>query len=431
MSGRLAGYAAEIDRYLRGESGGKHEDLDEDKSLTGARREAGEFQAMRSYERTGGGGRLGQGQAGSTLGGGRNAPPSSPGGTGVAGSSMSSRAPKSTAAASSPKAASAPIMVYGATLAGFWPEEEEEDWKRRGGGGGRGAGRPSGTGRAARAAYQAQAVAARAGYAAGAQPAVFKVMPNPPSTKDAAARLLNYIGKREDEKGEKHDIEIFDEDGQVLATGGARKAFLETFCETFEPPLENTNFLEVRFELAGEVTDAAVSEALNKAFGAKPFIYAQDGQTVQVYAHTDERAGPFARVLAGGRENSRSKALDKIEARLSEAIDAAGVVAKAEVTAAVSREPKAKYFLQKFIRTHSHVRHANGEAVPGVKNSTKAAASVYEQWRPQFSGRERRNAYHLLFSARAGTDANAVMTAARAVLEERAPGYKFVLAHHK
>ncbi|TGP87948.1 MULTISPECIES: relaxase/mobilization nuclease domain-containing protein [unclassified Mesorhizobium] len=430
MSGRLAGYAAEIERYLRGESGVKREDMDDDKSVTGARREAGEFQAMKSYELTGGGGRLGQGQAGSTLGGGRNAARSSPGGAGAAGISMSSGAPKSTAAASSPKAVSAPIMVYGATLAGFRPEEEEEDWKRRGGGG-RGTDRQSGTGRAARVAYQARAVAARAGYAAGAQPAVFKVMPNPPSTKEAAGRLLNYIGKREDEKGEKHDIDIFDEDGQVLATGGARKAFLETFCETFEPPLENTNFIEVRFELAGELTDAALSEALNKAFGAKPFIYARDGEAVEVYAHTDERAGPLAKVLAGGRENSRSKALDKIEARLSEAMGAAGVVAKAEVTAAVSREPKAKYFLQKFIRTHSQVRHANGEPVPGAKNSTKAAASVYEQWRPQFSGRERRNAYHLLFSARAGTDATAVMAAARAVLEERAPGYKFVLAHHK
>lgn len=431
MSGRLAGYAAEIERYLRGGAGIKREEPDDDNSATSARRGAGEFQAMKSYELTGGGERLGQGQAVSTVSG-TSAPRSSPGGSGTAGSSVSSGAPKSTAAASSPNATSAPIMVYGATLAGFRPEEEEEDWKRRGGGGrGRGAVRPSGTGRAARAGYQARAVAARAGYAAGAQPAVFKVMPNPPSTREAAARLLNYIGRREDEKGEKHDIEIFDEDGQVLATGGARKAFLETFCETFEPPLENTNFIEVRFVLGGEVTDAALSEALNEAFGAKPFVYAQDEKTVQVYAHTDERAGPIARVLAGGRENSRSKALDKIEARLSEAMGAAGVVAKAEVTAAVSREPKAKYFLQEFIRTHSQVRHANGEPVPGVKNSTKAAASVYERWRPQFSGRERRNAYHLLFSARAGTDANAVMAAARAVLEERAPGYKFVLAHHK
>ncbi|WP_210421441.1 MULTISPECIES: relaxase/mobilization nuclease domain-containing protein, partial [unclassified Mesorhizobium] len=350
--------------------------------------------------------------------------------TGGVGSSVASKSPKSAVAATTPNAASAPIMVYGATLAGFRPEEEEEDWKRRGGGGRRGS-LSSGAGRVARVAYQARAVAARAGYAAGAQPAVFKVMPNPPSTKEAAARLLNYIGKREDEKGEKHDIEIFDEDGQVLATGGARKAFLKMFCETFEPPLENTNFIEVRFDLAGEVSDAALSEALSEAFDAKPFIYARDGQTVEVYAHTDERAGPLAKVLAGGRENSRSKALDKIEARLSEAMGAAGVVAKAEVTAAVSREPKAKYFLQKFIRTNKDVRTANGEPIRGARNPAKAAASVYEQWRPQFSGRERRNAYHLLFSAKAGTDANAVMAAARAVMEERAPGYKFVLAHHK
>ncbi|PBB41162.1 hypothetical protein CK222_23610 [Mesorhizobium sp. WSM3866] len=192
MSGRLAGYAAEIERYLRAEAGVKREELDDDKSATGARRAASEFQAMKNYERAGRGGRLGQAQAGSTVGGGSNAPRSSPGGASLAVSSVSSKPPK---AASSPEATGVPIMVYGATLAGFRPEEEEEDWKRHGGGGGRGAGRPSGTGRAARAGYQAGAVAARAGYAAGAQPAVFKVMPNPPSTKEAAARLLNYIGK--------------------------------------------------------------------------------------------------------------------------------------------------------------------------------------------------------------------------------------------
>ncbi|PBB22683.1 hypothetical protein, partial [Mesorhizobium sp. WSM4304] len=62
MSSRLAGYAAEIERYLRGEAGMKREELDDDKSLTGTRREASEFQAMKSFERTGGGGRVGQGQ---------------------------------------------------------------------------------------------------------------------------------------------------------------------------------------------------------------------------------------------------------------------------------------------------------------------------------------------------------------------------------
>ncbi|WP_292273579.1 relaxase/mobilization nuclease domain-containing protein, partial [Mesorhizobium sp.] len=121
--------------------------------------------------------------------------------------------------------------------------------------------------------------------------------------------------------------------------------------------------------------------------------------------------------------------LDKIEAGLREAMGKAGVRAAAEVMAAVGNERKAQYFLQKFIRSHDQVRQANGEPVSS-KQPTKAAAAIYEQWRPQLSGRERRNAYHLLFSARAGTDAQAIVAAARAVLEERAPGHKFVLAHH-
>ena len=433
MSRRLAGYAAEIERYLHGVPMVVG-DPEEDQPATSARREVGEFQAMRIYERAGGGGHSGKGQNGSGSGG--SALPAAGGRPGAPGArAASSRARTSASSVASPKAASAPIMIYTATLAGFRPAEEEEDWKRRRGSGrgrsGESGGRHGRSVRGVRAAYQARAVAARAGYAAGAQPAVFKVMPKPPSTREAAVRLINYLGRRESENGEKHDIDIFDEDGQVLATSAARKAFLETFCETFEPPLENTNFIEACFDLSGDVSDDTLKDALNSALGSKPFVYARHGQTVEVFAHVEERAGPLAKVLAGGRENSRSKALDKIEARLREGLERAGGTATVEVTAAVGNERQAKYFLQKFIRAHSGVRNTNGEPLRRAKNPSKASASVYEQWRPQLSGRERRNAYHLLFSARAGTDANAVMAAARAVLEERAAGYKFVLAHHK
>ncbi|MGX5806205.1 relaxase/mobilization nuclease domain-containing protein, partial [Bradyrhizobium sp. Arg314] len=166
------------------------------------------------------------------------------------------------------------------------------------------------------------------------------------------------------------------------------------------------------------------------AFGSKPFVYARTGNSVDVYGHTEEdRAGKLAKILAAGRANSRSKALSKIEAGLREAMGRAGIRAAAEVTAAVGSERKAQYFLQKFIRSHKQVRQGDGQAVSS-KQPTKAAAAIFEQWRPQLSGRERRNAYHLLFSARAGTDAQAIMAAARAVLEERAPGHQFVLAHH-
>ncbi|TIN73825.1 MAG: hypothetical protein E5Y30_00475 [Mesorhizobium sp.] len=244
-----------------------------------------------------------------------------------------------------------------------------------------------------------------------------------------AGALLAYIGTRANEQGEKRDIEIFTDSGQGLANAQDRRGFLHQFTETFQAQLENTNFIEVRFGLAGDVTDEALGEALNAAFGSKPFVYARTGDSVAVYGHTGERAGPLAKILAAGRANSRGKALDKVEADLREAMGKAGIRAAAEVTAAVGNERKAQYFLQKFIWAHKQVRQANGQAVSS-KLPTKAAAAIFEEWRPQFSGRERRNAYHLLFSARAGTDAQAIMAAARAVLEERAPGHKFVLAHH-
>lgn len=435
MSGRLAGYAAEIERYLRIPGAGELGDLDNDKHLQAARRETADRQAMNI--RASGVARA------------RSASPIA----GVQSSMGSAKHP-----AASPRAAKAPVQSPGPggplsaiplsvgtsgglrsssdangaiaifdLALGAFVKEEEEEWRRRGGGGGRSGALPSAR-RFARSTRESRAVAARAAYAAGAQPAVFKVLSNVANAKQAGA-LLAYIGTRANEQGEKRDIVIFTDSGQGLANAQDRRSFLHQFTETFQAQLENTNFIEVRFELAGDVTDDALGQALNGAFGSKPFVYARTGNSVAVYGHTGERAGPLAKILAAGRANSRSKALDKIEAGLDEAMGKAGIRAAAEVTAAVGNERKAQYFLQKFIRSHDQVRQANGQAVSS-KQPTKAAAAIFEEWRPQLSGRERRNAYHLLFSARAGTDAQAVLAAARAVLEERAPGHKFVLAHH-
>ncbi|TGU46754.1 hypothetical protein EN795_31100 [bacterium M00.F.Ca.ET.152.01.1.1] len=436
MSGRLAGYAAEIERYLRMPGAGDLEELEEDKPLQAAGRETADRQAMNirtsgvtqarvaspmagvqssmgSVKHPGASSRVAKAPVSSA---GRAGPLSAiPLAVGTSGSLRSSSDPKGA------------IAIFDLALGAFVKEEEEE-WRRRGGGGGRSGALPSAR-HFARPTREARAVAARAAYAAGAQPAVFKVLSSAANGKQAGA-LLAYIGTRANEQGEKRDIEIFTDSGQGLASAQDRRGFLHQFTQTFEPQLENTNFIEVRFELAGDVTDEALGEALNAAFGSKPFVYARTtGDSVAVYGHTGERAGPLAKILAAGRANSRSKALDKIEAGLDEAMGKAGIRAAAEVTAAVGNERKAQYFLQKFIRAHEQVREANGQAVSS-KQPTKAAAAIFEEWRPQFSGRERRNAYHLLFSARAGTDAQAIMAAARAVLEERAPGRKFVLAHH-
>ncbi|RVC83442.1 hypothetical protein EN745_02830 [Mesorhizobium sp. M4A.F.Ca.ET.022.05.2.1] len=435
MSGRLVGYAAEIERYLRVPGAGDLEDLEEDKPLQSAGRETADRQAMNirasglapalsaspmagaqwstaSARHPGASPRVAKAPVSSS---GRGGPPSAkPPSVGTSGSLRSTSDAKGA------------IAIFDLALGAFVKEEEEE-WRRRGGGGGRSGALPSAR-HFARSTLEARAVAARAAYAAGAQPAVFKVLSSVANGKQAGA-LLTYIGTRANEQGEKRDIEIFTDSGQGVANAQDRRGFLHQFSQTFEPQLENTNFIEVRFELPGDVTDQALGQALNGAFGSKPFVYARTGDSVAVYGHTGERAGPLAKILAAGRANSRSKALDKIEAGLDEAMGKAGIRAAAEVTAAVGNERKAQYFLQKFIRSHDQVRQANGQAVSS-KQPTKAAATIYEQWRPQLSGRERRNAYHLLFSARAGTDAQAIMAVARAVLEERAPGHKFVLAHH-
>ncbi|RWP30362.1 MAG: hypothetical protein EOR02_13455 [Mesorhizobium sp.] len=435
MSGRLAGYAAEIERYLRIPGAGDLEELEEDRLLQSAGRETADRQAMNIRASGVTQARVASPMAGmqSSMGSARH-----PGA-----SSRVAKAPFSSSGRGGPLSAipmsvgtsgslhsssdaNGAVAIFDLALGAFVKQEEEE-WRRRGGGGGRSGALPSAR-HFARPTREARAVAARAAYAAGAQPAVFKVLSSAANGKQAGA-LLAYIGTRANEQGEKRDIEIFTDSGQGLANAQDRRGFLHQFTETFQAQLENSNFIEVRFELAGDVTDEALGEALNAAFGSKPFVYARTGDSVAVYGHTGERGGPLAKILAAGRANSRSKALDKIEAGLDEAMGKAGIRAAAEVTAAVGNERKAQYFLQKFIRAHEQVRRANGQAVSS-KQPTKAAAAIFKEWRPQLSGQERRNAYHLLFSARVGTDAQAVLAAARAVLEERAPGHKFVLAHH-
>ncbi|MDX8499107.1 relaxase/mobilization nuclease domain-containing protein [Mesorhizobium sp. VK4C] len=433
MSGRLAGYAAEIERYLRMPGAGDLDDLDDDMLLQSARRETADLRAMNIHASGVAAGRRPPHQAGGKWSTASAKHAGASPGLAMAPVSSGSRGgplsaiPLSGASASvrSSSDAKGAIAIFGLALGAFIKEEEEE-WGRRGGGGRSGA-LPSAR-HFARSAREARAVAARAAYAAGAQPAVFKVLSSAANGKQAGA-LLAYVGTRANEQGEKRDIEIFTDSGQGLANAQDRRGFLHQFTVTFQAQLENTNFIEVRFELAGEVADETLSEALRTAFGSKPFVYARQGITVDVYSHTEERAAPLAKILATGRTNSRSKALDKVEAGLREALGQAGVRAAPEVTAAVGNERKAQYFLQKFIRSHKQVRQGDGQAVSS-KQPTKAAAAIFEQWRPQLSGRERRNAYHLLFSARAGTDPQTIMAAARAVLEERAPGHKFVLAHH-
>lgn len=271
-----------------------------------------------------------------------------------------------------------------------------------------------------------QGIAARAAIAAGAQPAVFKVISSA-STAASAGALLQYLGTREGEDGRKQDIEIFTHAGETLNERGERCALLEEWKEDFREPFQTTNFIEVTFTVSADLSREDQHQGLNAAFGGKPFVYARDGETVKVFAHTEMKAAGLAKALHG---NGAGGALNRAEAALTARIEGAGVSANAKITAAVSTERQAQYFLQKFIRANPQLIKSDGDDLKVLQRADKAAAELYGAWKSDFKTIEPRNVYHVLFSARAGTDPKAMLEAARNHLSEQIPDHKWVIAHH-
>lgn len=411
MSSRLASFADEIERYL-----GIKRDPDEsreDEGIFSARKRGGFGQSKYSEPEPG------RSIAGRNIDRRRKVGSGQSVGSSDVGATRRTHVSGSLSTSQNAQA----IAVFNTVVAA---EREDDDLLRVGGGAREGANVPL-----ASYAFMAPVrVAARAAYAAGAQEAVFKVISSTP-TKVRAAALLEYVGTREGEDGEKHDIAVYTDDGHILDTAQVRKEFLDGFAENFEAVLQNTNFIEVEFVLQHPVQDDELPDALNQAFGRKPFVYARSEQTVKAFALTDNKAAAISKVLSIGRDRSRSQIVEKMEGEFTSAFARFNIAASAEVVAAVGDERKAAYFLQKFIRNNRGAKHASGDSLKTAGNPARAAAKVFDSWRKDMAGTaQRRNAYHLLFSAKAGTDPNAIMLSARAVLEEKAHGHQYAFAHH-
>jgi hypothetical protein len=152
---------------------------------------------------------------------------------------------------------------------------------------------------------------------------------------------------------------------------------------------------------------------------------------VKIYAYTEMKAAALAKALQKidhekGRGGVLQRADDGITARLKDA----GVAGKAEIKAAVSTERGGQYFLQKFIRGNAGVIKSDGEELPAGQRPDKAAQALFATWKADFKTVEPRNVYHVVFSARAGTDARALLRAAENVLTEKIPDHKWAIAHH-
>lgn len=330
------------------------------------------------------------------------------------------------------------IALVGALGAGEISDMDDELRRSGGGGGGstKGAGivtplpvRPS-------AVKHASAEStSRAGIAAGAQPVVIKVT-STVSSRASAAGLMTYLGTREVEKenGEKGkaDIPIFDQDGIAITSREERAAALQGWLSEFREPYALDAVATLSIKLADPVGDEELHEALNAAFGAKPFLYSrhQDG-SVSVYAVTSLPAKKIAGALrAREKDEGPARTLDKAEADIAGRMSDAGVLAGVRIVGAAVSDKSGRYFLEKFLRTEKHVLTSAGEAVTRRAAVKDIADGIWRGWAADIRTVEPRNAFHVIFSARAGTDAEAMNRAVRDFLCEQVAGHRWITAHH-
>ena len=333
------------------------------------------------------------------------------------------------------------IALVGALGAGRDRDKEEEPRASAGGGGGGGsaataprAPRATAPRRAAMDRASAE-TASRAAIAAGAQPVVIKVT-STVSSRASAAGLMTYLGTREVEKenGEKGkvDIAIYDQDGLAISSREDRAAALAEWAADFREAYAVNALATFSMKLADEVDDAALHDALNAAFRSKPFLYCRhaDGQ-VSVFAVTDLPAKRIAGALkAREKGEGPARVVENAEADFVRRMADAGVSAEVRILGAAVSEKSGRYFLEKFLRTEKSITTSEGDPVKGGSSVKKRADGIWRSWSSHIRTVEPRNAFHMIFSARAGTDPDAMSRAVRDFLSEQVAGHRWITAHH-
>jgi hypothetical protein len=315
---------------------------------------------------------------------------------------------------------------------------EEDDELRRGGGGGGSPARQANSPIATRRLLQdktSSEVASRAALAAGAQPVVIKVT-STVSSRASAAGLLTYLGTREIEyengQKEKVDISVVDQDGIAIASREGRAAVLSDWIAEFREPYAVNAVASISIKFAEPVGDDDLHEALNAAFGSKPFLYSRrpDGE-VAVCAVTDIPARKLAVALKAREMGDGSVRLaETAEADLAARLAEAGRRAEVRILGAAASEKSGRYFREKFLHAERPVASSAGEAVKHGSSIKNAADGIWQSWSEHIRTVEPRNAFHVIFSARTGTDAQAMNRAVRDFLSEQVAGHRWVTAHH-
>ena len=319
---------------------------------------------------------------------------------------------------------------------------DDDELKKSAGGGGGGASfaaapsvaRPLSARGAAKDRSKAE-TASRAAIAAGAQPVVIKVT-STVSSRASAAGLMNYLGTREveNENGEKGkvDIPVYDQDGLAITSREERAAALAEWGADFRDAYAVNALATFSITLSDEVDDDTLHDALNAAFGSKPFLYSRhpDGR-VSIYAVTNLPAKKIAGALKA-REKGEwpARALENTESDFARRLADAGVTAEVRILGAAVSEKSGRYFLEKFLRTEKSITTSEGDPVKRGSSVKEKADGIWRAWSSHIRNVEPRNAFHVIFSARAGTDPEAMTRAVRDFLSEQVAGHRWITAHH-
>lgn len=279
--------------------------------------------------------------------------------------------------------------------------------------------------------------ASRAAMAAGAQPVVIKVT-STISSRASAAGLMTYLGTREvdaeKKNGEKArvDIPIYDQDGLAITSREDRAAVLVEWGADFRDAYTVNALATVSLTLTEPAEEATLQDALSVAFGSKPFLYSRhpDGK-VSVYAVTDLPAKKIAGALkVREKGEGPARAVENAEVNFVRRLADAGVSAEVHILGASVSEKSGRYFLEKFLRTEKAATISRGDPVKFGSSVKEKADGIWRAWSSHIRTVEPRNAFHVIFSARAGTDAEAMTRAVRDFLSEQVAGHRWITAHH-
>ncbi len=277
--------------------------------------------------------------------------------------------------------------------------------------------------------------ASRAAIAAGAQPVVIKVS-STVSSRASAAGLLTYLGTREveNENGEKCkiDIAIYDQTGIAITNRDERGAALAEWGGHFRDDYALNALVTYSVTLSDDVDDAALHNALRATLRSKPFLYSRDlDGKVSIIAVTDLPAKKIARALRDREEGEGpARAAENAESDFARRLADVGVPAEVCILGAAVSEKSGRYFLEKLLRTEKSVTSSEGDPVKRGSSVKETADRIWRAWSSHIRTVEPRNAFHVIFSARAGTDPEAMTRAVRDFLSEQVAGHRWITAHH-